>query len=152
MNDWEKINEATLPEKREIYSNSNLADITDADCMHVKRVCKNFEIKNLGEYHDLHLKSDVLLLADVFKNFGKICLKNYELDSVTSISAPGLAWQRALKNTKVILELLINVDTLLMVEKEIRGRICHATHTLIQFIHTYIYTQFIDNKDVIKKL
>ena len=48
--------------------------------MHGKRVCKNFEIKNLGEYHDLYLESGTLLLVDVFKNFIKMCLKIYQLD------------------------------------------------------------------------
>ena len=64
-----------------------MEDITDGDSMHAKRVCKHFEIKNLGEYHDLYLKSDTLLLADVFKNFRK----NYHLDPVKFLSAPGLA-------------------------------------------------------------
>ena len=57
-----------------------MEDITYADYMHVKRVCKDFKIKNLGEYHDLYLKSDILILADVFKNFRKMCLKIYNLD------------------------------------------------------------------------
>ena len=65
--------------------------------MHTRRVCKNFEIKNLGESHDLHLKSDVLLLVDAFENVRKMCLKIYELDPVKFISAVGLAWQAALK-------------------------------------------------------
>ena len=52
-----------------------MENITDADCMHAKREYKDFEIKNLGEYHDLYLKSDTLLLADVFENFSKMCLK-----------------------------------------------------------------------------
>ena len=85
--DWEKFNETTLPKKKEFYSNLNLEDITDADYMHAKRVCKDFETKNLGEYHELYLKRDVLFLADVFENFRKI----YELDPVKFISAPGLA-------------------------------------------------------------
>ena len=75
MDDWEKFNETTLAEKKEIYSNLNIEDITDAYYMHVKKVCKDFEIKNLGEYHDLYLESDVLLLADVFENFRKMCLQ-----------------------------------------------------------------------------
>ena len=73
MDDWEKFNETTLAEKKEFYSNLNIEDITDAYYMHVKKVCKDFEIKNLGEYHDLYLESDVLLLADVFENFRKMC-------------------------------------------------------------------------------
>ena len=74
MNDWGKFNEATLPEKEKFYSNLNIEDITDADYMNAKRVYKDFEIKNLGEYHELYLKSDTLILADVFQNFRKISL------------------------------------------------------------------------------
>ena len=92
MDDWEKFNERTLPEKEEFYSNLNMEDITDADYMHAKRVCKGFEIKKLGEYHDLYLKSDTLLLPDVFENFRKMCLKIYHLDPVKFLSVPGLAW------------------------------------------------------------
>ena len=77
-----KLNETTLPEKEEFYSNLNMRDIAGAECMHVKRACKNLEIKNLGEYHDLHLKKNTLLLADVFENFRKMCLKNYHSDPV----------------------------------------------------------------------
>ena len=111
MHEWEKFNEITLPEKEEFYSNLNM-DITDADYMHGKRVCKDFEIKHLGEYHDLYLKSETLLLVDVFKNFRKICLKIYELDPVKFLSASGLAWQAALKETDVKLELLNDNDML----------------------------------------
>ena len=67
MDDWKRFNETKLPEKEEFYSKLNLEDITDADYMHAKRVCKDFEIKHLGRYHDLYPKSDVLLLADVSK-------------------------------------------------------------------------------------
>ena len=111
MHEWEKFNERTLPEKEEFYSNLNM-DITDADYMHGKRVCKDFEIKHLGEYHDLYLKSETLLLVDVFKNFRKMCLKIYELDPVKFLSASGLAWQAALKETDVKLELLNDNDML----------------------------------------
>ena len=72
-------------------------------------------MKNLGEFHDLYLKSDVLLLADVFENFRKMCLKIYELDPVKFFSSPGLAWQAALKKTEVKFELLADVDMLLIV-------------------------------------
>ena len=90
-----------------------MKDITDADYMPAKRVCKEFEIRNLGEYHDLYLKSDTLLLADVLENFRKMCLKIYYLDPVKFLSAPELAWQAALKKTEVKLELLTNIDMLL---------------------------------------
>ena len=91
MDNWEKLNETTLPEKEEFSSNLNMENITDADFMHIERACKVFEMKNLGEYHDLYLKKDILLLADVFKNFRKMCLKIYLLDPVKFHSAPGLA-------------------------------------------------------------
>ena len=75
MDDWENSNETKLPEKEEFYSNLNLEDITDADYMHVKRVCKDFEIKNLSEDHGLYIKWNLLLLGDVFKNFREMSLK-----------------------------------------------------------------------------
>ena len=102
MDEWEKFNETTLPEKEEFCSNLNLEDITDADYVHAKRVCKDFEIKNLGEYHDLYLKIDTLLLADIFENFRKMCLKIYHLDLVKLLLAPGLVWQAVLKKTSKI--------------------------------------------------
>ena len=68
INEWKKFNETLLPEKEEFYSNLNMESITDADYMHAKRVCKDFERKNLGEYHKLYLKNDTLLLADLFEN------------------------------------------------------------------------------------
>ena len=123
MNDWEKFNETTLPEKEEFYSNLNMEEFTDADYMNAKRFCKVFEIKYLGEYHDLYLKSDTLLLDDVFEIFRKMCLKIYHLDPVKFLSAPRLAWQAALKNAKVKLELLTDINMILMVEKGIRGGI-----------------------------
>ena len=68
--------------------------------MHAKRVYKDFKIKKICEYHDLYLKSDTLLLADVFENFRKMCLKIYQLDPVKFLAAPRLAWQAALKRQK----------------------------------------------------
>ena len=73
-----------------------MEDITDADHAHAKRACKNFEIKTLGEYHDLHVQSKTLLLADAFENLRNICLKTYRLDSGKFLSDPGLAWQAVL--------------------------------------------------------
>ena len=69
MDDWEKVNETKLPEKEEFYKNVNLEDITDADYMHAKRLLLN---KKLDEYHNLYLKSDAVLLADVFEKFRKM--------------------------------------------------------------------------------
>ena len=128
MDEWEKIYEIKWHEKEEFYSNLNIEDITDADYMHAKKVSKDFEIKNVGECHYLCLKSDTLLLTDVFKNFRKICLKIYHLDLVKFLSGPGVAWQAALKKRKVKLELLTNNDKLLMVEIVIRRGECSSIH------------------------
>ena len=103
-----------------------MEDITDADYKHAKRVCKDFEIKNLLEYYDLYVQSNILLLADVFENFRNVCLKIYELDTAKFLSVPQLAWQAALKKTKVKLDLLTNINILLMEEKSIKGGICHS--------------------------
>ena len=91
MDDWKKLNETSLPEKEDFYSCLNIEDITDADYAHAKRVCKDFETKNLGEYHDLYVKSNPFVLADILENFRNMCLEIYELDPAKFLSAPGLA-------------------------------------------------------------
>ena len=107
MDDWEKFNEKSLPNKEDYYSHLNMEDITDAYYAHEKWVCKDFEIKHLGEYHDLYVESDTLLLVDVLENFRKLCIKIYELDPPKFLPAPGLAWQAALKKTKVKLDVSV---------------------------------------------
>ena len=82
MDSWEKFNEAALPPKKYFYSNLNLENISDEDCVHAQKLWDVFKIKNLGEYHDLYVQSDTLLLSDVFENFRNMCLKIYELDPV----------------------------------------------------------------------
>ena len=125
IDDWEKFNEISLPENEDFYSHLNMEDITDADYAHAKRLCKDFEIKNVGKYHDMYVQSDTLLFADVFENLrNKLC----KLDRAKFLSAPGLAWQTALKKTKVKLDLLTDIDMLLLVEKGIRGGICHSIY------------------------
>ena len=86
----------------------------------------------------MHLKNDTLLLTDIFANFRKMCLKIYELDPVKILSALGLAWQGALKKTEVKLQLWIDIDMFLMVEKRIRGRICRATHRYAKANNKYM--------------
>ena len=104
----------------------------------LEKVWDVFEIKNRGEYHDLYVQSDTLLLADVFENFRNKCLEIYELDPIYFVSAPGLAWQACLKKTGVKLELLTDIDMLLMVEKGTRGGICQATHRYAKANNKYM--------------
>ena len=147
ISNQEKIDETTIPPKEAFYSKLNLESISDADYQHAQKAWKVFEIKNRGEYHDLYVQSDTLLLADVFENFRNMCLEIYELDPVYFVSAPGLAWQACLKKTKVKLELLRDYDMLLMVENELRGGICQATHRYAKANNKYMknYDKSIDS-------
>ena len=92
----------------------------------------------MGEYHDLYVQSDTLLLAHVFENFRDMCLKEYELDPAHFLSLSGLAWQACLKKTNVQLELLTDYDMLLMVEEGIKGGICHSIHRYAKANNKYM--------------
>ena len=106
----------------------NLEDITDEDYMHAQKVWDVFEIEHLGEYHDLYVQSDTLLLADVFEKFRETCVEIYQLDPAHFLSAPGLAWQACLKKANIKLELLTEYDMLLMFEEGSGGGICQSIH------------------------
>ena len=103
-------------------------DISDGDYEFYRAICEKFAMKTLGEYHDLYLKSDVLLLADVFENFRETCFQYYELDPAHFYSAPGLSWNACLKMTGIELELISDVDMYLMIEKGLRGGMSVITH------------------------
>ena len=138
MDNWERLNETSLPSKESFYSNLNMEDIDDIDYRHGNNVFNKFKLNNLGDYHDLYVQSDTLLLADVFEKFRDMCLKEYELDPAHFLSLPGLAWQACLKKTNVELELLTDYDMLLMVEEGIRGGICHSIHRYAKANNKYM--------------
>ena len=158
---WDKFNEKIIPSKELFYSNLTLENISETDYAHANNVFKKFNIKNLGEYHDLYVRSDTLLLADIFENFRQSCLKNYELDPAHFVSSPGLAWQACLKKTNVELELLTDYDMLLMVEEGIRGGICHAMQRYPKANNKYMkdydrkkkssYIQYLDTNNLYGK-
>ena len=116
MESWKRFDETSLPDKA-FYSELYLEDISDEDYMHSQKVFEELKLKNLGEHHHLHVQSNRLFLAGVFKNFRNKCIIIYEPDAAHFLSATGLAWQTCLKNTGVELELLTNSDMLLMIEK-----------------------------------
>ena len=128
MNSREKFDETSLPDKNDFHSKLNSEDISDYDYQHAKKVWDVFVIKNVGEYHDLYVQTDTLLLADVFEKFRNKRTKIYELDPLHFVSAPLLAWQVCLKKNGVELKLLTDVDMLLMIEEGIRGGICQVSH------------------------
>ena len=123
----DKLSETSLPPKEAFYSQLYDKDISDEDYQHAINVWKTFGCKTIRDYHDLYLKTDVLLLADVFENFRKTCFKHYKLDPAHYYTSPGLAWDACLKETRQSLELLSDYDMLMMFEQGIRGGISHIS-------------------------
>ncbi|XP_072048929.1 uncharacterized protein [Amphiura filiformis] len=121
VNSLEKLQETSLPPKEAFYSKLNDTEISDEDYQHARNVWNTFGMKTMREYHDLYLKSDVLLLADVFENFRKTSLKNYKLDPCWFYTAPGLSYDGMLKTTGVKLELLTDYEKTLVFENGKRG-------------------------------
>ena len=113
-------------------------DISDKDFEFYKEICNKFNIKTLGEYHDLYLKSDVLLLSDVFENFRETCFQYYKLDPAHYYSAPGLSWNACLKMTGIELELISDVDMYLMIEKGLRGGMSVISHRKAEANNKYM--------------
>ena len=146
MDNWERFNETSLSNKESFYSSLNMENIDDIDYRHGNNVFKRFKLKNVGEYHNLYVQSDTLLLADVFENFRNTCIKVYELDPAHFLSLPGLTWQACLKKTNIKLELLTDYDMLLMVEEGIRGGICHSIHIYARENNKYM-KNYDENKE-----
>ena len=134
----DKLSETQLPPKEEFYSKLNDEDITEDDYQHAINVWNTFKCKSLRDYHNLYLKSDVLLLSDVFENFRKTCLKHYKLDPAHYYTSPGLAWDACLKETGQELQLLHDYDMLMMIEKGIRGGITHISKRYAEANNKYM--------------
>ena len=120
-NSVERLNETSLPPRECFYSKLNDEHISVDDLALMQEVWDVSGMKTMRDFHDLYLKTDVLLLADVFEEFREVCLDNYQLDPAWYYTSPSLAWDACLKMTQVELELLHDYDILLMVEKGIRG-------------------------------
>ena len=127
IDSFEKFKEQ-LPSKEDFYSILNDKHIEDKDYQHAQNVWNTFNIKNMGEYHDLYLASDILLLADVFENFRKTCLKYYKLDPCHYFTSPGLSWDAMLKMTNIKLELMTDIDMFQFIEKGLRGGISYIAN------------------------
>ena len=142
---FDKLNETKLPPKEAFYSLLNDEHITEDDYKHAKKVWETFNMKTMREYHDLYLKSDVLLLADVFENFRDVCQKNYDLDPAWYFTSPGLSWDAMLKLTKIRLELFTDIGMLLMIEKGIRGGVAQISKRYAKANNPYM-DDFISNQ------
>ena len=128
MDSSEKFNQTELPTKDQFYSIINDQRITDDEYNHAKKVWKAFKIKTMGEYHDLYLGSDVLLLTDVFESFRKTCLQYYKLDPCHYFTSPGLSWDAMLKMTDIKLELMTDIDMFQFIEKGMRGGVSYIAN------------------------
>ena len=146
MDSLEKLKETALPPKEAFYSRLNDGGISDEDYAHAQNVWKTFKMKYFKDYHELYNKVDVLLLADVFENFRNICVTNYELDPAHYYTAPGLAWDAALKVTDVSLELLSDIDMLLMCEKGFRGGVSMISNRYAKANNKYMGDKFNSNE------
>ena len=133
-----KLSETQLPSKEEFYSKLNDENISEDDYQHAINVWNTFNCKTIRDYHDLYLKSDVLLLADVFENFRKTCMEHYNLDPAHYFTSPGLAWDACLKETGQQLQLLVDYDMLLMFERGIRGGITHISKRYAEANNKYM--------------
>ena len=128
MDSFEKFKQTKLPMKEQFYSILNNEHITDEDYQHAQNVWNTFKLQSMGEYHDLYLKSDILLLADVFENFRKTCLQYYKLDPCHYFTSPGLSWDAMLKMTDIKLELMVDIDMFQFIEKGMRGGISYIAN------------------------
>ena len=142
----ERFDDKQLPPKEAFYSKLSGEGISDDDYKHAHAVWDEFGMKTFKDYHDLYNVSDVLLLADVFENFRDVCMKNYQLDPAWYYTAPGLAWDAALKKTGVELELLSDPDMLLMYEKGIRGGISMISNRHGKANNSYMDDEYDDKR------
>ena len=137
MSNFEKFKEK-LPSKGKFYSSLTSRKITDKEFEHVLNVWNKFEMKTMGDYHDLHLKCDVSFLADEFEKFRNNSLKNYGPCPSHYLSSPGFSWDAMLKMTKIKLELIPDPDMYIFFEKGTRGGISYIFNRYGKAYNKYI--------------
>ena len=139
MNSFKRFKEDKLPEKDCFFNSLKDCCISDEEYSRAIDVWKAFNIKNLGEYHDLYLKTDVLLLCDVFEKFIDVCLKNYGLVPCHYFSSPGLSWDAMLKMTGIKLEKINDIDMYLSLEKGMMNliKICINVLTIVFMVKVW---------------
>ena len=147
LSSWDHFEETQLPPIETFYSTLNMSLISSDDYQHAQRVWEEFGIRNLGDYHDLYLRTDVVLLANVYKVFRKTCLEHYKLDPVHFYTSAGLTWKACLKCTGNRLKLLTDPEMLLMFERGIRGGITQAVRKYAAANNPYMGDKFDPNED-----
>ena len=143
---FEKFDERQLPPKKEFYSNLTKEHIEDEEYERAKKIWEHFGIRNLGQYHDLYLKTDVLLLTDVFENFRDLCLEYYGLDPAHYFTLPNFAWDAMLLKTGVEIEPLTDQEMYEMIEKGLRGGMCQVSHKEAKANNKYMNEDYDETK------
>ncbi|KMQ83424.1 hypothetical protein RF55_20086 [Lasius niger] len=138
MDSFQKFNETVLPPISDFYSSLTDTNITEDEYQHAQDVWKQLKCKTLGDYQNIYVTTDVVLLADIFQNFRRLSIEFYNIDPAHCYTAPGLAWQAALKMSEVELELLTDPDMYLFVEKGIRGGISVISQRYSQANNMYM--------------
>ena len=146
MNSFDKFNDEQLPSKEQFYSRLTEEGITNDDYTKAKQIWKHFDIKNMGEYHDLYLKTDVLLLTDVFENFRDMCLSYYGLDPVYYYTLPNFAFDAMLKLTGMEIDLVYDQEMYEMIEAGLRGGVTQTTCKKVEANNKYMGSDYDKNK------
>ena len=146
MNSFDKFNDEHLPSKEQFYSRLTEEEITNDDYNKAKQIWKHFGIKSMGEYHDLYLKKDVLLLTDVFENFRDMCLSYYGLDPVYYYTLPNFAFDAMLKLTGIEIDLVYNQEMYEMIEAGLRGGMTQTTCKKVEANNKYMGSDYDKNK------
>ena len=147
MNSFDKFDDEQLPSKDDFYSQLSEEGISVNDYERAKIIWKHFDIKNMGEYHDLYLKTDVLLLTDIFENFRDVCMKYYGLDPANYYTLPNFAFDAMLKMTGVEIDLLYDQEMYEMIEAGLRGGMCMVSTKKVEANNKHMGEEYDKNKE-----
>ena len=135
MNDFEKFKETCLPPREKFYNDLSEKHISDEDYTFIHELWNTYNLKNLGELHDLYMETDVLILSDIFEEFRNFSLLKYRLDPAHYNTAPGLSWSAALLYTKQSLEIPTDSNMHLFFDKGLTGGASQVANPFAQANH-----------------